>query len=91
MCGSNHSTDSEDPQEVSDLLRCWEYNLYLLGKSRRRVPGGNSVMVMRSPPVFTPYASGMCLPSVETDFQGATTPLRHNGTDDGRCWLTEIT
>lgn len=41
------------PQEASDLLRWWEDN-YLLGKSRRRVAGGNSTVVIRTPPIFPP-------------------------------------
>ncbi|KAH6925734.1 hypothetical protein HPB50_009270 [Hyalomma asiaticum] len=41
------------PQEASDLLRWWEEN-YLLGKSRRRVAGGNSTVVIRTPPIFPP-------------------------------------
>ncbi|KAH7944599.1 hypothetical protein HPB52_021814 [Rhipicephalus sanguineus] len=39
--------------EASDLLRWWEDN-YLLGKSRRRVAGGNSTVIIRSSPIFPP-------------------------------------
>ncbi|KAH7934890.1 hypothetical protein HPB52_001832 [Rhipicephalus sanguineus] len=44
---------SPDGAQASDLLRWWEDN-YLLGKSRHGVAGGNSTVIIRSPPIFPP-------------------------------------
>ncbi|KAH7972602.1 hypothetical protein HPB52_013888 [Rhipicephalus sanguineus] len=77
------------PQEASDLLRWWEDN-YLLGRSCRRVAGANSTVIVYVVHRYSRHLFGMCLPSLRTDFQAATTLLRH-GTDDDKYWLAHNT